>query len=187
MKRPEDLLLYDHSFDAAVSEYHDMLHEKLAGIQVDSGDIIDLDQELSRDPALLWELSRYITLIMKSDNEDGIAVREAVYRGMCFGLQLVDDIRSRPIGSGIDLSSVLMASTDEELGDEIHTQTSQYLSDRQNLDQLVAYYMPDIDPTFQYNHHVETGAALMLMLSERKQAEDILAEEVSAINPDMFD
>lgn len=186
MKHPEDLLGEELSFDAFIEEVEYEMHDHISDIQIEYGDVIDTSQEFEGDFLERWKLSGYMAAALKSPDEELKVVQSTMYRAMSFSLQIVEEIRSSPIKT-LEYSTIEPQPDSHSPESEIAMQTSQYLSTRPNIDNLLAYYMPEIDPTFRHNHHAETAASLMFMLAERQQAEEVLAGQTEDVTPEMFD
>lgn len=180
MRHPEDLLPHDMSFDSFVADVSDEVRLELEEIQAEYGDIIDLEYEFSRDVMQIWRLSGFLANAMKSETEPVDAVQKVMYRGMWFALQVVEQIRSADIKS-VPLSSVIPLSEGIAPEDEVYRQTSRYLSERRHIGDLISNFMPELDDTFLYHHHVETAASLMFMLCERQQAEELLVSTIEDV------
>lgn len=134
---------------------------------------------------MLRELGGVIASAIRSENEPLTEVHAAIYRSMIFALQVVEDIKSSPIG-GLQLSDVLSGEDNESIVQSIHDQTSEYLSTRANIDALIGSFATEIDPSYKYEHHVETAAALMFMLCEREQGAKALRQRSQQSDPSDF-
>lgn len=174
MERLEDVLPPDRNFNDVLQEMRELIVDELSAVVEEQGDIIHVETELSRDVVLLWKLSSEIAALLRSPDELRGGVEEAVYRGICFALQVVDDIKSAPIHH-LSMELFTAAQPREEVSDAIHQSTSEYLAHRSHVDSLIGSFATEIDPTYDYHHHVETAAALLFMLCERQYAADYIA------------
>lgn len=183
----ENILPKELQFETATIELYEPLTDVLHDTITEKGDIIDPQVEFTRPARQLWRLSGCLAEILKSDDEDEVIVQGAIYRGICFGFQIVDDIRVAPIES-ISLEYLNELTDTEDLGVAIATEVHEYLADRPAVDRLIGQYMPEIcDEAYMLSdHHAEIGAAFVLMLSERQQAETYIKHRAENINLDDF-
>ncbi len=180
----EDILPEDQQFNMVLQEFREEIVDPLYDQRDETGDVISPHSEFSRDSQSLWEVSNMLAVIMHAEGEDLEDVRTAIYRGISFALQIVDDVKSSPIAN-ISLGDALnMEEDDEDLADSLRQQTSRYVANRRHIDDLLFSFMPELDRTERYNHHVETGALLMFLLCERQQGEDYIAESVANLRPE---
>lgn len=182
MKQLEDALPRDISFDSSICELWDFVEVSLDTDRTKKGDVIDY--ELSESFLQFQELSQGLANTLMPEDEDPEAVSSAIYRGMCFALQTVKIIKSSPIET-IDISSII-ADDGVTTAEEIIRQSAIYISQRDQIAQLLDRFMPEIDQTYAHNHYVEIGATLMFMLTERQQASEILNSEAENLTPEMF-
>lgn len=184
MRHTEDMLPIDVRFDTVVDELRDEVTDIIEEAVEMHSDIIDPIREFSRAPQSIWGLSGCIAEVVKSEIEDRVLVQTAMYRGMCFALQVIDDIKSTPI-RGITLSEEL---TGEHAApaDVIIESTNHYVASRAHIDELLGQFMPELDPTGRCYHHVETAALLMFMMCEREFGEEYLQQTASQLRPDDF-
>ncbi len=184
MSKMENFLPDEYRFETTVAEMYEPLVESLAEC-AESGDVIDLEAEFAREYTELWELSRTVTELLKSDTENFADVQAATYRGLSFGLQIVNDIISGPINKHLAkyVQKELLAHGDD-MTEHLQADVQQYLAERPAIDGLIAAFMPEIDGAALCNHHAETAAGLMFMVCEREQAEHYLQVEVETLSID---
>jgi hypothetical protein len=184
MRHTEDMLPVDVRFNTVLDEMHDEVMDVTQETIAVNNDILNPINEFSRNPERLWALSRHLADVMKSESEDGSVVQGAMYRGICFALQVVDDIKSTPIRK-IAFSDVLTIQ-ETSLADELIASTSEYIVGRARIDELLVQFMSELDPTNLYSHHVETAALLIFMLCERESGEEYLQQVANQLQPDDF-
>lgn len=184
MRHTEDLLPVDARFDTVLDELHGEVTDVTQEVLETYSDIINPINELSRAPQSLWALSGSVADVMKSKTEDHAAVQTAMYRGMCFALQVIDDIKSAPLMK-ITLPDEL-TNEQPEMAAVITEATNLYVASRPHIDELLGEFMPELDPTSRCHHHVETAALLMFMMCERECGEEYLRQTASQLQPDDF-
>ena len=179
----EHILPKEYQFDTALREVREPLVDTLWDAKEIRNDIIDPVHEFSRPALELWQLSGLLSSLLKVGDESAKDVHVAIYRAMAFGFQVVDDIRRAPIHTLTTtyLSEVFNA---EEPGDEVRADVHAYLEANPGLAGLLYSFMPEIDETYDYAHHVETSAGLVFMLCEREQAEIYLKTRGEQLNPE---
>jgi|GEM_PF-6310719 len=178
MSGMEHFLPKEYQFETSLQEVREPLVDDLYGRTYENedalGDIIDPIREFSRPVEALWKLSEGFTRMYMLPNEDANAVQAATYRGLCFGLQVVDDIRVAPINR-ISIGYLAKAETGQDAAEMIDTDVAQYLEEHPRIRELLVSFAPDIDPTYQYRHHVDRAAGFAFMVCEREQADQYLA------------
>ena len=184
MSKMENFLPDEYQFEKTVADMYEPLVESLSEC-VDEGDVIDSQAEFAREYTELWELSQTVTELLKSDSESFEEVQAVTYRGLSFGLQVVNDIISGPINKHLAkyVQKELLAGGDT-MAEHLQSDVQQYLAERPAIDALIAAFMPEIDRASLSNHHAETAAGLMFMLCEREQAEYYLQAEVETLSID---
>lgn len=183
MSGMENFLPESYQFNTALTEVREPLVDELYEFVEDLGDVIDPQAEFSRPYARLWELSGALAELYKSETEESEAVRVAMYRGMSFGLQVVDGIKNAPLQT-ISMKYLEGSPEDVDYATILHTDVQEYLSQRPAIDRLIFSFMPEIDKTYLYNHHVELAAGLIFMMCEKEQAENYLQAQVEGLSPD---
>lgn len=177
MRGLENSLPPDLQFNVTLQDVREPLVDYLT--DQSRGDVLDGAVEFERDAAMLWGLSAMIGDHLRSPNEPTEAVQAAVYRAACFALQVVQEIKSGPIDS---ISLEYFADT--ITGDMMRQDTQAYLAHRQYIDSLLGTFMPEIDPSYEYPHHVETAAGLMFMLCEQRLGAQYVRQQFDATTPD---
>lgn len=183
---PEDILPQDMQFNEVIQLLREDIVDPLIDQAEDTGDVIDPSSELLYDSQAVMQLSIHLAVMLHSEGEDLREVQISFYRGMTFALQIINDIKSQPI-TRLPLGDVILdEQNDAQTAESIKFQTQRYMSSRQNIDNLLYTFMPDLDKTDIYNHHVETGALLMFLLSERQLGEDYIDEHMAQLSPQDF-
>lgn len=184
---PEDELPNELQFNTVLStEISDALRDELAELQSVNGDIISVEAEFSRDVLVLDALSRIIAESAAGVNEDASQVSSAIYRGMCFGLQVADNVKSlrvKYVALAEFLGELVKGGS---LVDQLAIVTNGYAADRSRVDALIAEFLPELEQGNQVPHHVETGAFVMLMLAERSMADEYFRQQVGDLSPSDF-
>lgn len=177
----ENILPREHQFDAALDEVREPLVDTLWDAKEDLKDIINPTQEFARPYLELWNLSSMLSGMLKVQDETAEDIRVAVYRAMAFGFQVVDDIRCAPIQT-LSMSYLGEVFNNDDPVSTLRADVSEYLEDRPAISSLLYTFMPEIDESYNYSHHVETAAGLVFMLCEREQAEIYLRVRSDGLN-----
>lgn len=177
------MLPRENQFDTLLAEIREPLVDGILEIKEITEDVIDTDKEYSRPYLELWQLSGSLARLLKESDEDENDVRGVVYRGMSFGLQVVDDIRSVPLRT-LSLRYISEVFNTADASAKLQKEVKEYIDSWPNLASLLFTFLPDIDGTYEYHHHVRTSAGLMLMLCEREQAEVYLKVQSQTIGRD---
>lgn len=176
----EHFLPKEYTFDAALHEVREPLVDDLFSRRQTPGDIIDPIREFSRPVAALWTLSEGFAKMYAGRNEDVAEVQAATYRGLCFGLQVVDDIRVAPIDR-LSISYLADIENERDAADIIDCDVSEYLENNPEISSLLFSFRPELDPTYQYGRHAERAAGFAFMISERQQADQYLTVQLSQL------
>jgi len=177
----ESVLPKEYQFDATLDELREPLVDAIWDAKEALNDIVDPAREFGRPYLELWGLSNHLSGMFKLGDETTEDIRAVVYRAMAFGFQVVDDIKCAPIHS---LSSKYLSevfNNDDPVG-TIREDVSDYLDARPGISSLLFTFMPEIDETYKYGHHVELSAGLVFMLCEREQAEIYLRVQGDQLN-----
>jgi len=177
----ETMLPKEQRFDTALVEVREMFVDVAWGVKEDLQDIIDPKQEFSRPYLELWNLSAFLSGVLKLEGEDPEEVRVAVYRAMAFGFQVVHDVRCLPMET-LSMSYLTEVFNNDDPADTLRAEVEDYLDERDELSSLLYTFKPEIDKTYNYWHHVETSAGLVLMLCERQQAEIYLKRQADELD-----
>lgn len=103
---------------------------------------------------------------------------------MIFGLELVEAMTTSKSGGTLALSELVTGQKD--VAEAIRCEVTRYLSARPHLDELIGYYMPEIDDSGLRNHHAEIGAGVILLLSERRDGACYANKSAGALSPEDF-
>jgi len=183
MSGMENMLPRENQFDASLAEVREPLVDGILEIKEKIKDVIDVDKEFSRPYLELWNLSGNLAKLLKGDGEDERDVHNVVYRGMSFGLQVVDGIRSVPMET-LSLKYITEIFNTTDASAKLQKDVNEYVDSRPNLASLLYVFLPDIDSTYNYHQHVKTSAGLILMLCEREQAEVYLKVQAQTLDHD---
>lgn len=179
-----NMLPHEHQFNTVVDEVRDMLIDDLHE-QIEKGDVLNPIVEANWDMAKLWELSELLGRQLCGDDERLEHVQIVLYRGSCFALQVVQEIKMSEVGVGsLQEIARLAESGSEAMTDEIGV----YLGERTHVDNLIHQFMHELDTTGEYPHHVELGAGLFFMLCEKtlesEYIDGYVATSFDGITPD---
>lgn len=185
----EQFLPPERQFGTALTSVREPLVDIITDRLDESNDIIDPAAELSRPVTALWSLSQRLAGIYELDEEQASAVGAAMYRGLCFGFQLVDDISSRPVNKlaanyFVDISADLGEQT---VAERIASDVNDYLESRPEIKSLLFVYLPNIAGGYDYTEQAELAAGLIAMLTEREQAEEYIESELGLVALRLFD
>jgi len=166
----EKLLPIKYQFETGLKQVREELVDDIIDAQKHFKDVIKPKSEFSHSVVTLWRMSGRLAESLKSEEEDARAVQVALYRAMIFGFQVVDTIKVAPIEAASTDTITEVIQTDGA-AETIREDVANYLKTHPGLSSLLFTFRPELDPTYLYGHHVETGAGLVLMLSEQAQAE----------------
>lgn len=176
----ENALPPARQFETNAEALREPLTDELHEIILKYDDVINPNVEFEKSTQLhwYWTLSGLLALALKSETEDVTTTQGAVYRGMFFGLQLAENVQTKPV-EHFSLSYLLEIEDVEALGEVIANDVNEYLGERPHLSALISEYMPEIcDEEYMLSdHHAEIGAGFALMLMERQQAEAYIIEQ----------
>ena len=184
----EGILPQEHQFNESVRVFRDELVEQFVDEAERTGDVLDVNIEFGRSPQEVWELSGLLGEIFKSDDERTEEVQGAVYRGINFGLQVVDVVSDGPLRN-ISLSHWVQGDetiSTEDLGTAICTDVQTYLGERPDVDNFISFFMPEVsgEAYMLHEHHIETAIGLMMLICERNQAEAYLQARMESLEQD---
>lgn len=170
----EQFLPKEHQFITALTDVREPLVDILTDNIAEAQDIINPESEFIRPPMAVWSLSGGLARIFEPTEDSHLQVQRAMYRGLCFGFQVADEISTSPIrqfalnyGSGTSAEGV----TKRSLAIEIVADVSEYLRARPELESLMFTFMPEVAEGYEYRSHAHLATGLALMLIERQQAE----------------
>lgn len=184
----EAILPRDHQFNESIRVVREELVEQFVDETERTGDVLDVAIEFGRSPQEVWEVSGALGAMLKSPDERVEDVQGAVYRGINFGLQVVDAVSDGPLRS-ISLQHWTEAGetmSAEELGGAIAADVQTYLAERPDVDAFIGLFMPEVsgEAYILLEHHIETAIGLMLMICERNQAEAYLHARMESLSQD---
>ena len=184
----EAILPRDHQFNETVRVFREELVEQFVDEAERTGDVLDVAIEFGRSPQEVWELSGVLSAMLKSEDERTEDVQGAVYRGINFGLQVVDVVSDGPLRS-ISLqhwneANEMMSA--KEFGAVIYADVQTYLAERPDVDAFIGFFMPEVsgEAYMLLEHHIETAIGLMMMICERNQAEAYLHARMESLSQD---
>jgi len=183
----ESFLPEEYQFETALAEGRESVVDELfEGIEANDN-VISADIEFSDHFLELWSFSDALATLVKSETENEKEVQAVIYRSFCFAVQVLDKIQLCPFDTAA-LGDMIQGSQNlEGAGDVIKEEVQEYISRRPGLDSLLFSFMAEIDDKYLYDHHVETAAGLLFMLSEREQAEAYLEAESESLTPDILE
>lgn len=183
MAGAERFLPKERRFTTALTDVREPLVDILTENVENYKDVIDPAAEFSRPVVSLWKFTDGLSKIFVEKNESVEEVRQAMYRGICFGLQVVDDIRLGPI-ERFGSHYVKDAAEDDpgaSIKNMIKADVGEYLGERPEIKSLLFSFLPSICEEYAYQHHAEVAAGFALMLCERQQAEAYMQNEMASI------
>ena len=177
-QRLEDTLPENESLEGMVAELRDVLHYEVELLKAENADsdIVNHDIELDRPAIMLLALAERAAYQYLAEEGNCIAdeanvrqVRDAIYRAICFGAQLTNDLLSR---HSYNIAGYIVDQTSGTCEFALLAEdVAIYLRSRAELTAFIEYYMPEIDPSNLYGHVAEVYIGLSLMLAERSVAE----------------
>lgn len=175
-----NMLPHEYQFNTVVDEVRDMLVDDLHE-QAAKGDVLNPVVEANWDMVKLWELSELLGRQLCGDDERPTYVQTALYRGICFALQIVQEIKMSEVGA-VSLQEI--ARLAEGGSDAMTDEVGVYLGERTNVDNLIHEFMFELDTTGgEYPHHIELGAGLFFMLCEKTLEDEFIAASFDDIAP----
>lgn len=179
----ENIIPRKQSFEAMVMSYCDEIDEKLDNIRATNGDIIEPNNEIHHDIEAIGRLADFCSQFFAENEQQQAEVSSAIYRSICFAEQVTDIIvpGSYPYHQPDYINQAM-----SQYGsiDELVIDAGNYLSQRQEIDSLINYYSPHIDPTCRYHHVVETFSSMFFMLTERNIGEQRIINQINQITPE---
>lgn len=147
-------------------------------------DVLNPYVEFTYDITKIWELSLGFARLLRNENENPQLVQATIYRSMLFGIELAEAIATPSRDGALPLGELVNGC--EDAAAAIRQEVSQYLSDRPHIYELIDLFVAEIDDSGLRNHHVETGAGIMLLLNERRHAANYAQKLVGGITPEDF-
>jgi len=180
----ENILPPEHQFNTTLIELREPLVDELYDYIEEVGDVIDPKLEFSRPHEQYWGLSDGLARLFASENEDQESVRAAIYRGICFGFQVVEDVKTAPIEK-ISMDNWRNVDDVDDSAEAISADVQEYLSARPHVDSLIGMFASEVAGEYVLcEHHVEIAAGLVLMLCEREIAETFIDASVESVRPE---
>lgn len=179
----ENILPRKQSLEALVMSYCDEIDERLEAILSTNGDIIEPNNEIHHDIVTTGRFADFCSQFFTDTKEQQPEVSSAIYRSICFAEQVT--YMTRPENYQINLTGKINHYLQEYNSiDGLVTDTQSYLQHRDELDSLVTYYSPKIDPSSRHHHVVKVFTSMFFMLTERDISEQQVASQFDHITPE---
>lgn len=140
----------------------------------DGGQLIDEDYELTH-PQLV-DYANYLAAVLNgghADDDAKIAAYHAIHFALLTASQLVPGEAVMKFGDYYDVADFAA------LQEKIHQDTQEYMSQKPELDRLLGYYMPQIDPIGEHGYLAETVAALVFLHVDQHARDQFIDAEVA--------
>lgn len=163
--------------------YCDEIDEKLDNIRLASGDIIEPNNEIHHDIVSIGRLADFCSQFFAETKQYQAEVSAAIYRSICFAEQVTDMLIPQSYNCR-QPDYINQAMRQYDSIDGLVADTRDYLNQRHEIDSLISYYSPYIDPTCRYQQVVETFSSMFFMLTERINGEQHIMSQIDYLTPE---
>ena len=165
----EDILPVDQQFEAVLGDSREEIMDILVDVQQAWNDVIDPDMELRMGVEKVMAISKVLAgnLCAAEDNLD--EVTKAIYRGIVFGCQITNELKSNDLGLGrVDISLAFDGYEEERKVAEIFEEIVEKYSDKRPIiSDFIRTFSCIIDKS--KSDYVYLSAIFTLLLFERQQ------------------
>lgn len=185
----ENLLPVDEQFDSILDDLDlkELIISRFAEYQGEVGDILDIDVEFSVDTLGLFKFSRLLASVPRGGTDDFSGRMRSTYRGLVFGLQLANELKSEKFNS-IPTGSIFESlprrdgmATDEAIAYVVRD----YLSSRPAINGFLQVFSRIVNKG-DYPELTKEASILMLMLVERQLGMQACEKVLDSSNPSNF-